>query len=351
MPRMKVRPTRGQVGAAVLVALASYSLAQALPSTGLAAAGTQRSTTGRIVPTPSPGSGIPTVGPGITLAKSGRIIPPGRPAVHVPILMYHYIRVNPEPHDRLGFNLSVAPADFSAQMNWLAGHGFQPIDMRDLRDYLLGKRPLPAKPVVITLDDGYRDLYTTAFPILKEHRFKAVAYIVTGFVDGPGTVTRQQVIEMDANRIEIGSHSVSHPDLTKLAPEELRRQLQDSKVSLESMLRHPILDFCYPAGVVNPTVLQATQVAGYETATTTAAGTQHSASDRFLWGRVRVGGGESLEQFAASLGPEEPSELEAVSGQPRVLEPTPAAPQQANRRLTLSRRAPTQVALQGSLSP
>src|ERR1700730_18441127 len=120
MPRMKGRPTRGQVGAAVLVALASYSLAQALPSTGLTAAGTQRSTTGRIVPTPSPGSGMPTVGPGITLAQPGRIIPPGRPAVHVPILMYHYIRVNPEPHERLGFNLSVNPADFSAQLKWMA---------------------------------------------------------------------------------------------------------------------------------------------------------------------------------------------------------------------------------------
>jgi peptidoglycan/xylan/chitin deacetylase (PgdA/CDA1 family) len=216
---------------------------------------------------------------------------------------------------------------------------------------MLAGRALPAKPVIITLDDGYRDLYTTAYPILKEHRFKAVAYIVSGFVDGPGTVTRQEVIEMDANHIEIGSHSVSHPDLTKLAPEELRHQVQDSKLSLEAMLKHPVLDFCYPAGVVNPTVLQAAQVAGYETATTTAAGTLHSASDRFLWTRVRVGGGESLEQFVASLGPEEPSEEEAVSGQARVLQPTPAAPQQANRRLTLSRRAPTQAALQGSLSP
>jgi peptidoglycan/xylan/chitin deacetylase (PgdA/CDA1 family) len=348
---MKGRPTRGRVGAAVLLAIALYSLALALPSSGLAAAGSQRSATGRIVPTPSPGSGVPSVGPGITLAQSGRMVPPGRSSVHVPILMYHYVRVNPEPHDRLGFSLSVTPADFSAQMNWLAAHGFQPIDMRDLRDYLLAKRPLPAKPVVITLDDGYSDLYTTAYPILKEHRFKAVAYIVSGFVDGPGTVTRQQVVEMDANHIEIGSHSVSHPDLTRLAPEELRRQLQDSKLNLEALVKHPVLDFCYPAGVVNPTVLQAAQVAGYETATTTAAGTLHSASDRFLLSRVRVGGGESLEQFASSLGPEEPSELESVSGQPRVLEPTPAVPQQANRRLTLSRRAPTQVALQGNLSP
>jgi peptidoglycan/xylan/chitin deacetylase (PgdA/CDA1 family) len=80
----------------------------------------------------------------------------------------------------------------------------------------------------------------------------------------------QDVLEMAANGIQIGSHTVSHADLTKLSAEELRRQMQESKLTPEALLGHPVLDFCYPSGAVNPTVLQAAQAAGYETATTTA---------------------------------------------------------------------------------
>jgi peptidoglycan/xylan/chitin deacetylase (PgdA/CDA1 family) len=329
-------------------------LAQALPGSEFLVRGSDRTALVTIKPAPpnrpSPEPSSPASSDGIALAQAGRVIPAGRPAVHVPILMYHYIRVNPEPRDHLGFNLSVAPADFSAQMAFLAAHGFHPINMRDLRDYFLAHRALPSKPVIITLDDGYHDLYTAAYPVLKEHHFKAVAYIISGFLGGPETVTREQVLEMEANRIEIGSHTVSHPDLTKLSADELHRQLQDSKLAIEALLGHPVLDFCYPAGQVNPTVLQAVQAAGYETATTTAAGTQHSASDRYTWSRVRVGGGESLAQFAEKLGPEEPSEPGSATGELRSEAAAPSG--QPNRAsLTLSPKASGQDVSPGGPSP
>lgn len=355
MPRMKESLNRGRVGSVLLLALALFSLAQALPSNQLLSSGAERSALVTIRPAPSnrptPEPTAASSSSGIALAQPGRVIPAGRPSVHVPILMYHYIRVNPEARDRLGYNLSVAPADFSSQMAFLAAHGFHPIDMRDLRDYLLARHTLPARPVIISLDDGYRDLYTAAYPILKEHRFKAVAYIISGFVGGPESVTREQVLEMEANRIEIASHTVSHPDLTKLSADELHHQLQDSKLAMEALLGHPVLDFCYPAGQVNPTVLQAVQAAGYETATTTSAGTQHSASDRYLWSRVRVGGGESLAQFAASLGPEESTEPGSASGQPRSSDPASSSDQPNAPNLTLSPRAPAQVVSPGGPSP
>ncbi|HEY7200278.1 MAG TPA: hypothetical protein VIC57_08715, partial [Candidatus Dormibacteraeota bacterium] len=65
-------------------------------------------------------------------------VPAGRAAIRVPILMYHYIRYNPDPRDVLGFNLSVTPSDFARQMDWLAANGYHPIDFDDLRGYLLG---------------------------------------------------------------------------------------------------------------------------------------------------------------------------------------------------------------------
>lgn len=234
-------------------------------------------------------------------AESAEVVPTGRERVRVPILMYHYIRTNPDPRDKIGFGLSVTPGDFAQQMSWLASNGYHPIDLADLRAYLRGQTPLPAKPVVLTFDDGYRDLYTTAYPILRAHRFKAVAYVVSGFLGSPANVTAEQVLEMEAGGVQVGSHTVSHVDLTRASPSELRRELVESRASLEALVGHPVVDFCYPAGRYNDAVVRAVQASGYESATTTEPGSVHGAADRFLWSRIRVSGGESLSQFAADL--------------------------------------------------
>src|SRR5207302_1255716 len=252
--------------------------------------------------------GRPRLGP-----QPAALVPAGRPAVRVPILMYHYVRANPDPGDRLGFNLSVTPDDFARQMDWLAANGYHPIDFDDLRAYLLGRGGLPERPVVLTFDDGYRDLYTTAFPILRAHRFKAVSYVVSGFVNSPVSVTAEQVLEMDANGVQIGAHTVSHADLTKLSGAGLWHEVYDSKAALEGLLGHAVLDFCYPSGRVDDAVVRAVQAAGFQTATTTQPGVLHSAADRYLWTRVRVSGGEPLERLVADLGAPEPAEVEAVA--------------------------------------
>lgn len=269
------------------------------------------------------------------------MIPPGRPTVRVPILMYHYIRVSPDPSDRLGFNLSVTPADFSRQMDWLAANGYHPVDFDDLRGYLLGREDLPSRPVILTFDDGYRDMYTTAFPILRSHQFKAVSYIVSGFVNSPPYVTADQVMEMDVNGIQIGAHTVSHADLTMVSAADLRREVFDSRVSLEALVGHPVLDFCYPAGKFNDAVVRMVQEAGFQTATTTQPGVTHSAADRFVWTRVRVSGGESLEQFISDLGQPEPSIVEM----PAKPSPTPRGLQ---RKVTFPLQAPPPAPVEGS---
>jgi peptidoglycan/xylan/chitin deacetylase (PgdA/CDA1 family) len=304
---MKERSHRRRTGAGLLAALALYALTQALVSVELPNSSQQSALT-KLKPVTSPSNAIirapepPSGRPGRTETRPMEIVPAGRPSVHVPILMYHYIRVNPDERDAVGVNLSVTPADFRSQMDWLARNGYHPIDLDDLRGYLLSGASLPAKPVVITLDDGYRDLYTEAYPVLRTHRFKAVAYIVSGFLGRPSNVTSNQVVEMNANGIEVGSHTVSHEDLIKTSGTELHRQVADSKAALEELLGHAVPDFCYPSGAVNPAVAQAVAAAGYQSATTTAEGTVHSAADRYLWTRVRVTGGESLGDFVAKLG-------------------------------------------------
>ena len=315
--------TRGRAGALAVVALATLAALTLLQGSsiktafgrplqvalrgGLAAASYER---------PRPVSVAPweAFPPGADSA----VIAPGRTTVQVPILMYHYIRVPPDPaSDRLGWGLSTSPDDFRRQMNYLDDNGYHPVTLTDLRGYLAGTQSLPDRPVVLTFDDGYSDVYTQAYQVLKQHHFRAVAYIVSGFVGREGqNVMPDQVREMDANGIEIAAHTVNHVDLTKLHGQELWYEVKVSKDALEALVGHPVLDFCYPSGRYNPEVVQAVAAAGYQSATTTESGAVHSLGDRFAWSRVRVSGSESLGDFARSLQPHEngvkPSRFEMI---------------------------------------
>jgi len=236
-----------------------------------------------------------------TAARPPNVLAPGRAAINVPILTYHYIRVNPDRNDRLGFALSVTPADFAAQMDWLARNGYHPITTEDLYAYLKGARGLPGKPVILTFDDGYSDFYTTALPILMSHDFTAEEYVVAGFVGQPGYMTAAQVREADRSGIEIGSHTVSHVNLATASLGAVRAQLSESKAFLEQLIGHPVVSFCYPSGKFNASVASQVAAAGYHDATTTWFGYSHMLGDRYVWTRLRVSGGEPLDQVAAAV--------------------------------------------------
>src|SRR5919109_1859131 len=155
-------------------------------------------------PPPAIGTSVPSPAP-TDLAGPNAIIPAGRDRIRVPILEYHYIRLNPNPADRLGFNLSVTPLDFWQQMDWLRSHGYHPVTMAQLRAYFAAGQPLPAKALVLTFDDGTLDFYTTAWPILRSHGFTAVSYVVSGFFGRERYLTEVEARELDQAGIEIGS--------------------------------------------------------------------------------------------------------------------------------------------------
>jgi peptidoglycan/xylan/chitin deacetylase (PgdA/CDA1 family) len=136
---------------------------------------------------------------------------------------------------------------------------------------------------------------------LIRHDFKAVAYVVSGFIGRPGYMNAAQVREADHADIEIGSHTVDHADLTRQSIDGLRFEVTNSKRSLEQLLQHDVMSFCYPSGQVNAVVMAAVQEAGYWNATTTRLGLVRSMDGRFLWGRLRVSGGESLSLFAGDV--------------------------------------------------
>jgi peptidoglycan/xylan/chitin deacetylase (PgdA/CDA1 family) len=236
-----------------------------------------------------------------TVARPPDMMAPGPNSINVPILTYHYIRVNPDRNDRLGFALSVTPSDFAAQMDWLAQNGYHPITTEDLFAYLNLSQGLPSRPVILTFDDGYEDFYTTALPILRSHDFRAVSYVVSGFVGWPGYMTAAQIREADRSGIEIASHTVSHPNLANMSAAAVGSQVTQSKLFLEQVIGHTVWSFCYPSGKYTAAVASAVANAGYHDATTTRFGYSYSLANRYVWSRLRVAGGEPLEQFAAAV--------------------------------------------------
>lgn len=241
-------------------------------------------------PGTSPGTGYPppagekaTPKPPVDESK----IPDGRyqEKTKIPILTYHYVREMPGEDDKAGQGLSVTPGNFRKQMEWLKEHGYQPIDFNAVR-----AKDLPAKPVIITFDDGYRDAYDNTFPILQEFGFRGVFYIVTDWIGRDLYLTADQIKLMDTAGMQFGSHTLTHIDMTEsdYSSGELKRQLTGSKKRLEDLLVKEVSDFCFPYGTVNNNAIDSVYNAGYKTATSTRSGIVKKGAYFLYLDRVRV---------------------------------------------------------------
>jgi len=154
---------------------------------------------------------------------------------------------------------------------------------------------------LITFDDGYATFYEHAFPRLRERGFVATLFVITDKVGMPRYVTWDQVREMAAAGIEIGSHSVTHPDLRQLSGSHLEQEISGSRKTLEEQLGMPVLFFCYPGGHYDEEVLAAVKAAGYLGAVSTVFGAAGPGDDPFQWPRVRVSRGDTAERLHALI--------------------------------------------------
>ena len=224
------------------------------------------------------------------------------PHVRVPILMYHYIRFNPVATDKIGYGLSVTPSNFTSQMAYLATHGYHAISVSDVVDALHGIKTLPAKPVAITFDDGYDDLFTAAYPVLQKYGLHGESYVITGQVGMPGYVTWDMLRQMEQSGVvTIGAHTIHHYDLAKLSEDEQRQEIAGSRAALQSQLGIPVNDFCYPSGQYSAQTIEIVKQAGFKDATTVRPGSIEYTGQEMTLPRVRVAGGETLDEFAKRL--------------------------------------------------
>jgi peptidoglycan/xylan/chitin deacetylase (PgdA/CDA1 family) len=217
--------------------------------------------------------------------------------------MYHYISVPPEDADEYRLDLSVTPENFRAQMEYLAANGFTTIDLYDLSLAITEKIELPQKPVIVTLDDGYRDNYENAFPVLRALGQSATFFIATNFIDqnDPNYMTWAMIEEMAAAGMRFEPHSKTHPDLRDQEHDFLVWQILGSQETLAAHLGYTPRYFAYPSGRYDDAVIQVMVELDFWGAVTTAGGKWHGYEDRYQWTRMRVRNTTVLSEFADLL--------------------------------------------------
>ncbi len=205
------------------------------------------------------------------------------------ILAYH--RVLPDELVQHRGVLPVTVRQFSREMEYFARRHWKSCTLFELyRDYLL-KAVAPRKVVVVTFDDGYRDNFRHAFPVLRGLGMKATVFLTAGYMgternlsaelyphtrtgafvpfeeDAP--LTRGQVREMMSMGMEFGSHTISHCHLTQVEEHVAQDEIIGSKKILEDFLDTTVHTFCYPYGDLNEGIVGMVRDAGYEAAVVT----------------------------------------------------------------------------------
>ncbi|MFF3348723.1 polysaccharide deacetylase family protein [Streptomyces sp. NPDC002779] len=220
--------------------------------------------------------------------------------------MYHAVSAEPSEATR---TLSVTPRAFAEQMAAVADLGLTPLDTAQLAACWRTGRPLPARPVLITFDDGYEGVHRHALPVLAQHGFPATVFVSTGWLRGPyGTggapdtmLDWDQVRELSAAGVEIGGHSHTHPQLDQLPDEALRRELILCKEIVSDLLGAAPASFAYPYGYSSRRVREAVRETGYAQALAVGNTLARRRQGPYALRRVTVRRGTGAEEFLRLL--------------------------------------------------
>lgn len=216
----------------------------------------------------------------------------------VSVLMYHMIG------DEQGNAAIMTEANLRIQMNYLRDHGYHPITMQELYDYVTKGAPLPEKPVCITFDDGYLDSYTIVYPLMKEYGFPWTLFLITDDVGKPyNRMTWDQLKEMaNSHAVTIASHTLSHPKLHNLATRaEKEKEIVEANKALKYQLGIDNVWLAYPYGDYDDEVIDICKKAGIKMAVTTDAGRVHVGSFPYDMKRAYIGNDISLARFSERL--------------------------------------------------
>lgn len=237
----------------------------------------------------------------------------------VRVLCYHRVCDLPETNDVMMY-LTVPPEVFAQQMAFLSQNGFNIITLEQFIGYKEENRKPPQKTIVITFDDGYKDNYLNAYPILEKHNLKGTFFIVTDYVGSDEIfhwlkleeksllhyqenkqdwlpLSQAEILDMSSKGACFGSHTKSHCSLNKVDGSVVMEELKGSKEYIEEILLKPIRCFCYPYGDMNKLVKSRVKAAGYSAAVSLKPGGNTVNSDFFELRRIVINKQDTYVKF------------------------------------------------------
>jgi peptidoglycan/xylan/chitin deacetylase (PgdA/CDA1 family) len=213
----------------------------------------------------------------------------------VPILLYHHIGSSPS-----GSPYYVSPEEFDRQMVLLYARGYRTITTEQLANAIFHGAILPARPIILTFDDGSETVYTTALPILQKYGFTGTAFIVYNYISAGLYMDVDQIRALHDSGWEIGSHSLSHVNLRQ-RPGKQEDEISSSKKRLEARLGFPIRVFAYPFGANDASSLRLVREAGYVAAVGLGVEVRQSAENIYYLYRREITAAYDLRTFAGFL--------------------------------------------------
>lgn len=228
----------------------------------------------------------------------------------IPILMYHSIS-DVKEHSHPYYHVNTSPAIFNAHMKYLHESNYSVINLQDLENSFDTRDS--SQYVVITFDDGFRDFFTTAFPILKKYNFSATVFLPTGFIDNERSsfkdkecMTWNEVRQLSKDGIIFGSHTVSHPQLKILSSKEIENEIKTSKNKIEDEIGITVKSFCHPYAFPEDkeygiTLRMLLKKCRYINGVTTKIGTANKSQDKYFYPRLPANSDDDIAFFEAKL--------------------------------------------------
>ncbi len=233
--------------------------------------------------------------------------------MQIPVLAYH--KIDQPTSDIKLRGAFTSPKNFAKQMLYLKKQNFVFYTASELIDFYRQNGTFPSKAITVTFDDGWKDNYTNAFPILRDLQIKATVFLVpscigqtTAKVVADGEVEREHLALTDIRAmsdygIEFGSHTLNHKLLHQIPPSETKFEVSESKKEIENLLQKPCRVFAYPAGFFTQTAQAAVRNAGYIAAFSTVYG-ENNAVNLYALNRVEIlRRNRFLFQFARTIKP------------------------------------------------
>ena len=225
-------------------------------------------------------------------------------------LVYHRVCAD---NEHFSSDYAVRQSDFRRQMEYLVTRGYTAVGIEDLLTGMDAPLPGPPGRVLITFDDGYRDNFERAFPVLQDLGLPAVIFLVADFSrrtnwwDQPIGIPEARLLhpdeirEMAAEGMEFGSHTLTHRSLPGCSEEDLSRELVESREHIAAITRTPVRTFSYPYSHVDERVKRAVRQSGYACAFAVNSGPLTPATDRWEIRRVNVTSAAHGSRFNAKL--------------------------------------------------